>query len=148
LVADIHRNYVFFFVEILEPINCILISEEVPSVSIVLTERRSDALKGYFSIGNKFKGNFYTHRPTSEKSTRWTFEKSKIKFTGEAILFRDGRIWHPYQNEIKSNEVNRVLFYGLSSKLSNVTDKKDLLKAASGFFTIGNQCYGGRIKKV
>tara|TARA_Y100001978_G_C23496211_1_gene338755 strand:- start:121 stop:543 length:423 start_codon:yes stop_codon:yes gene_type:complete len=138
----------FLFVEILKPINCILISEEVPSISIVLNERKSNALKGYFSMQNKLNGNFYTHRPTPEKSTSWTFEKSKIKFNGEAILFKDGKIWHQYQNEIKSHEVNRVLFYGLSSKLSKLTDKKDLLKAASGFFTIGNQCYGGRIKKV
>ena len=49
---------------------------------------------------------------------------------------------------MKSNEVNKVLFTGLSSKLSKVTNARDLLKATSGFFKIGSGCHGGRIKKV
>ena len=134
--------------EIIKPINCILVSEEMPSISIVLSERRSNSLKGAFSTKNNFKGNFYTHRPYNEKPTRWSFEKNNIKSGGEAILLKDQRIWHPYQNKIKSGEVNRVIFSGLSSKLSQITDDQDLLKATSGFFKIGNGCYGGRINKV
>ncbi len=135
-------------VEIIEPINCILISEEVPSISIVLSERRSNSLKGEFITKTSFKGSFYTHKPTKEKPTSWTFQKSNIKLRGEAILFKDLSIWHPYQNNVKSYEVNRVLFSGLASKLSKITNEKDLLKATSGFFEIGNECYGGRINKV
>tara|TARA_Y100001970_G_scaffold163565_1_gene199911 strand:- start:7133 stop:7555 length:423 start_codon:yes stop_codon:yes gene_type:complete len=138
----------FLITDLIQPINCILISEEVPSISIVLSERRSDSLKGTFIMDNKFKATFFTHRPRTEKPTSWTFEKSEIKFKGDAILFKNGRIWHPYQEEIKSNEVNRVLFSGLALKLSGITNEKNILKATSGFFKIGNECYGGRLNKV
>ncbi len=138
----------FLLAEIIQPINCILISEDVPSISIVLSERRSNALKGVFLTENNFKGNFYTHKPTKEKTTSWSFEKSKIKLKGEAILLKDGNIWHQYQNKIRSHQVNRVLFSGLSLGLSKITNDRDLLKATSGFFKIGNECYGGRLNKV
>ena len=138
----------FLFAQIIQPINCILVSEEVPSISIVLSERRSNALKGIFLAENNIKGNFYTHKPNKQKSSSWSFENKNIKFNGEAILLKDNKIWHPYQTKIKSHEVNKVLFSGLSSKLSKVTNERDLLKATSGFFKIGNECYGGRINKV
>ena len=54
----------------------------------------------------------------------------------------------PISKKIKSHEVNMVIFSGLSSKLSKITNNVDLLKAASGFFKIGSGCYGGRINKV
>ena len=138
----------FLLVEIINPINCVLVSEDVPSISIVLSERKSNSLKGAFSNKNNFKGIFYTHRPTNKTPTSWTFEKTNIKFKGEAVLLKNGKIWHQYQNEIKSHEVNTVLFLGLSSKLSKITNDFDILKASSGFFKIGNECYGGRINKV
>ena len=137
-----------FLAEISHPIECFLISEEVPSISIILKERRSDALKGSISSKSNLKGNFYTHRPIKDKPTSWSFENANTKFGGEAILLKDFEIWHPYQTKIKSYEVNKVLFSGLSSKLSKVTNEKDLLKATSGFFKIGIGCYGGRINKV
>ena len=137
-----------FLAEISHPIQCFLISEEVPSISIVLKERRSNALKGSISSKNNFKGNFYTHRPIKDKPTSWSFENGETKFSGEAILLKNGKIWHQYQTKIQSNEVNMVIFSGLSSKLSKITNDYDLLKAASGFFKIGNGCYGGRINKV
>ena len=137
-----------FLAEISVPIQCFLISEEVPAISIILNERRSNSLKGTISSKNIIKHNFYTHRPSREKPTGWSFERGDTKFKGEAILFKDGKIWHQYQTKIQSNEVNRVLFLGLSSKLSKITNNYDLLKAASGFFKIGNGCYGGRINKV
>ena len=137
-----------FLAEISHPIQCLLISEEVPSISIILNERRSNALKGFISSKKNLEGNFYTHRPTKEKPTSWSFENSNIQFNGEAILFKDGKIWHPYQKTIKSYEVNMVIFSGLSSKLSRLTDNVNLLKAASGYFKIGSGCYGGRINKV
>ena len=138
----------FFFAEISRPIECFLISEEVPSISIILNERRSNSLKGFISSKKNFKGNFYTHRPIKEKPTSWSFENGLTKLNGEAILLKDGKIWHPYQTKIKSHEVNMVIFSGLSSKLSKITNNTDLLKATSGFFKIGSGCYGGRIKKV
>ena len=137
-----------FLAEISIPIQCFLISEKVPDISIILNERTSNSLKGYISSKNNFKHNFYTHRPSREKPTSWSFESGEIKFNGEAILLKDGKIWHPYQTKIKSYEVNMVLFSGLSSKLSRITNNTDLLKAASGFFRIGSGCYGGRINKV
>ena len=137
-----------FLAEISTAIQCFLISEEVPSISIILNERTSNSLKGIISSQNNFKHNFYTHRPSREKPASWSFESGETKFSGEAILFKNGKIWHQYQTKIQSNEVNRVLFSELSSKLSKTINNYDLLKAASGFFKIGNGCYGGRINKV
>jgi len=134
--------------EISHPIQCILISEEVPSISIKLSERTSNSLKGSISSKNKIKHNFYTHKPRREKPASWSFESGVTKFNGEAIIFKDDKIWHQYQTKIQSNEVNRVLFSELSSKLSKITNNHNLLKATSGFFKIGNGCYGGRINKV
>ena len=134
--------------EISHPIKCILISEEVQGISIILNERTSNSLKGYISSKNNITHNFYTHRPRREKSTSWSFESGENKFNGEAILLKDEKIWYQYQTKIQSNEVNRVLFSGLSSKLSKITNNHNLLKATSGFFKIGNGCYGGRINKV
>ena len=138
----------FLLAAISQPIQCVLLSEEVPSISIILNERTSNSLKGYISSKNKIKGNFYTHRPTGDKPTSWTFENGKTKFKGEAILLKDGKLWHRYQTKIKSNEVNMVIFSGLSSKLSEITNNFYLLKASSGFFKIGSGCYGGRINNV
>ena len=138
----------FLLAEIIQPINCILISEDVPNISIVLSERRSNSLKGNLLILNNDKGDFYTHKPTTQRPSSWSFEKGNIVFKGETILLKDGKIWNRYQTSIKSHEVNRVLFSGLSTKLSKVTNETELLKAASGFFKIGNECYGGRTKKV
>ena len=120
----------------------------MPSISIILNERRSNSLKGSISSKYNLKGNFYTHRPIRNKPTSWSFENGENKLNGEAILLKDGKIWHPYQTKIKSHEVNMVLFSGLSSKLSRITNNEDLLKASSGFFKIGSGCYGGRINKV
>ena len=138
----------FFLAEIIQPINCVLVSEDVPSISIVLSERRSNALKGVLLIENNVVGNFYTHKPNREEPSSWSFEKTNLKFNGEAILLKGNEIWHPYQAKIKSHEVDKVLFSGLSSKLSKITNKRDLLKATSGFFKIGSGCHGGRIKRV
>ena len=138
----------FLLVEIIQPINCVLVSEDVPSISIVLSERRSNALKGTISNEKNIRGSFYTHKPTQTKPSSWSFENTNNKFSGEAILLKGNEIWHPYQTKIKSHEVNKVQFSGLSSKLSKVTNERALLRATSGFFKIGSGCYGGRFKKV
>ena len=138
----------FFLAEFSQPIKCILISEEVPSISIILNERRSDSLKGFISSKKNIKGNFYTHRPIRKNPTSWSFENGETKLNGEAILLKDGKIWHQYQTKIKSHEVNMVIFSGLSSELLKITNNTDLLKATSGFFKIGSGCLGGRINKA
>ena len=137
-----------FFVEVLQPINCVLTSEEVPSITIVLSERRENSLKGKIFNNKKIKGTFYTRKPNREGSANWSFESSNFIFHGEIILFKDQELWHRYQNKIKGNEVNRALFSNLSFKLSKITDDIDLLKGTSGFFKIGNQCNGGKINQA
>ena len=137
-----------FFSEILQPINCVLTSEDVPAITIVLSERRQNSLKGKIFNNNQIKGNFYTRRPTKDKPANWSFKSSNLNINGEIILFKDQELWHRYQNEIKANQVNRVLFSNLSFKLSKIIDDEDLLRGTSGFFKIGSQCNGGKIKKA
>ena len=137
-----------FFAEVLQPINCVLISEDVPSITIVLSERRENSLKGKIFNKKQLKGIFYTRKPNKENSANWSFESSNINFDGEIVLFKDKELWHRYQNKIKANQVNRALFSNLALNLSKITDDIDLLKGASGFFKIGNQCNGGKINKA
>jgi len=137
-----------FLAEVLQPINCVLISEDVPNITIVLTERRQNSLKGKIFNDKKIKGIFYTRKPNREKPANWSFESSNINFNGEIILFKDKELWHRHQKKIKANQVNRALFLNLSFKLSKITNDIDLLKGTSGFFKIGNQCNGGKINKA
>ena len=137
-----------FFAEVFQPINCVLISEDVPSITIVLSERRENSLKGKIFNNKQLKGIFYTRKPNKENSANWSFESSSINFDGEIILFKDKELWHRYQNKIKANQVNRALFSNLSLKLSKITNDIDLLKGTSGFFKIGNHCNGGKINKA
>ena len=137
-----------FLAEVFQPINCVLISEDVPSITIVLSERREDSLKGKIFNGNKIKGIFYTRKPNKENSANWTFESAEINFNGEIILFKDKEYWHRYQNKIKANQVNRALFSNLSLELSKISNDIDLLRGTSGFFKIGNHCNGGKINKA
>ena len=137
-----------FFAEVFQPINCVLISEDVPSITIVLSERRENSLKGKIFNNKQLKGIFYTRKPNKENSANWSYELSNIKFEGEIVLFKDKELWHRYQNKIKANQVNRALFSNLALNLSKITDDIDLLKGTSGFFKIGNQCHGGRINKA
>ena len=137
-----------FLAEVIQPINCVLISEDVPSITIVLSERRKNSLKGKIFNSKEIKGIFYTRKPNKENSANWSFESSNINFNGEIILFKDKELWHRYQNKIKANQVNRALFSNLSMKLSKITNDIDLLKGTSGFFKIGNMCNGGKINKA
>ena len=137
-----------FFAEVFQPINCVLISEDVPSITIVLSERREDSLKGSIFNDKKNKGTFYTRKPNKENSARWSFESSNIKFNGVILLFKDKELWHRYQNKIKANQVNRALFSNLSLQISKISNDIDLLKGTSSFFKIGNYCNGGKINKA
>ena len=138
----------FILAEVLQPINCVLISEDVPSITIVLSERRKNSLKGKIFKNKQMKGMFYTRKPNKENSANWSFESTNYNFNGEIILFKDNELWHRYQNKVKANQVNRALFSNLSMKLSKITNDIDLLKGTSGFFKIGNQCNGGKINNA
>ena len=138
----------FILSEVLQPINCVLISEDVPSITIRLSERRENSLKGEIFNNKRIEGIFYTRKPNKENMANWSFETNTFNFRGEIILFKDNELWHRYQNKVKANQVNRVLFSNLSMKLSKITNDIDLLKGTSGFFKIGNQCNGGKINKA
>ena len=135
-----------FLVEIY-PIECTLASEEVHNISINLSRRTINSLEGELKKGKSVIGKFSTSKPKTTKPAMWSFLKDDQKFEGEIILFQDNYIWHPFQNKIKSENVNRVLFSGLSYSLNLISKDRDLLEASYGFFNIGAGCYGGRIKK-
>ena len=136
-----------FLVEIY-PINCTLVSEEDHTVSINLSKRRRDSLEGHIKKGESVIGKFFTSQPKFKTPAMWIFIKNKKKFEGDILLFKNNNLWHPFQNKIKSETVNRVIFSGLAYNLNTIFKDRNLLKASSGFFNIGQGCYGGRIKKI
>jgi len=136
-----------FIVEIY-PIDCTLISESDHNIIINLSKRRNDSLEGQLKKGKSVIGTFFTSKPRENKPAIWSFLKNDNKFEGEIILFKNNDLWHPFQNKIKSENVNRVLFSGLAYSINSIIKDSDLLKASSGFFNIGEGCYGGRLKKV
>ena len=136
-----------FIVEIY-PIDCTLISEVNQNIIINLSKRRNDSLEGQLKKGKLVIGTFNTSKPNIEKPAMWSFIKNDNKSEGEIILFKNNQLWHAFQNKIKSENVNRVLFSGLAYSLNSILKDKDLLKASSDFFIIGQGCYGGRLKKV
>ena len=130
------------------PIDCTLISEVDQNIIVNLSKRRNDSLEGQLKKGKSVIGIFNTSKPNIKKPAMWSFTKNDNKFEGEIILFKNNKLWHAYQNKIKSENVNRVLFSGLAYSLNSISKDKDLLKASSDFFNIGQGCYGGRLKKV
>lgn len=136
-----------FIVEIY-PIDCTLISEVDQNIIINLSKRRNDSLEGQLKKGKSVIGTFHTSKPNEKQPAMWSFIKNDNKSEGEIILFKNNQLWHAFQNKIKSENVNRVLFSGLAYSLNSILKDKDLLKASSDFFNIGQGCYGGRLKKV
>ena len=136
-----------FIVEIY-PIDCTLISEVDQNIIINLSKRRIDSLEGQLKKGKTVVGTFLTSKPNVKQPAMWSFIKKDNKFEGEIILLKNNQIWHAFQNKIKSENVNRVLFSGLAYSLNGILKDRDLLKASSDFFNIGQGCYGGRLKKV
>jgi len=135
-----------FLVEIY-PIDCTLISEVDQNIIINLSKRRNDSLEGQLKKGKSVIGTFNTSKPNIKKTAMWSFTKNDNKFEGEIILFKNNQLWHPFQNKIKSENVNKVLFSGLAYSLNLISKDRDLLKASAGFFNIGPGCYGGKIKR-
>ena len=129
-------------------INCVLTSEEIEEVRIILSKRGSSSLIGKLVNKEEEIGVFKTSKPTENKPSKWSFERGKQKIEGEILLFKDDSLWHRYQDEIKAKDVNRSIFSGLSSNLISITKDPLILKASSGFFRIGKFCYGGRINRV
>ena len=105
-------------------------------------------MEGQLKKGKSVIGTFHTSKPNEKKPPMWSFIKDDNKSEGEIILFKNNQLWHAFQNKIKSETVNRVLFSGLAYSLNSILKDKDLLKASSDFFIIGQGCYGGRLKKV
>ena len=136
-----------FIVEI-HPIDCTLISEVDQNIIINLSKRRIDSLEGQLKKGKSVIGTFHTSKPNEKQPAIWSFIKNDNKSEGEIILFQNNQLWHAFQNQIKSENVNRVLFSGLAYSLNSISKDRDLLKASSDFFNIGPGCYGGRLKKV
>ena len=136
------------FIADIYPIDCTLISEVENNIIINLSKRRNDSLEGQLKKGKSVIGIFYTSKPRLNKPAIWSFIKNDKKFEGEIILFKNNHLWHPFQNEIKSENVNKVLFSGLAYSLNSILKDSDLLKATSSFFNIGKGCHGGRLKKV
>ncbi len=136
-----------FIVEIY-PINCTLVSEVDQNIIINLSKRRNDSLEGQLKKGKSVIGTFNTSKPNVKQPAMWRFIKNDNKFKGEIILFKNNQLWHSFQNKIKSENVNRVLFSGLAFSLNSISKDRDLLKASSDFFNIGKGCHGGRFKKV
>ena len=130
------------------PIDCSLISEVDQNIIVNLSKRRTDSLEGQLKKGKSVIGTFHTSKPNGNKPAMWSFIKNDNKFEGEIILFKNNQLWHSFQNKIKSETVNRVLFSGLAFSLNSILKDRDLLKASSDFFNIGEGCYGGRLKKV
>ena len=136
------------FIAEIHPIDCTLISEVDQNIIINLSKRRNDSLEGQLKKGQSIIGTFHTSKPNEKQPATWSFIKSQNKYEGEIILFKNNQLWHAFQNKIKSENVNRVLFSGLAYSLNSILKDKDLLKASSDFFYIGQGCYGGRLKKV
>ena len=136
-----------FLVEIY-PIDCTLISEEEINITINLSKRRINSLEGHLKKGKHVIGKFHTSKPKEDKPAMWSFLRKDKKFEGEIILFQNNYLWHPFQDKIKSKDINRVIFSGLANSLNSMFNDRDLQKASSGFFYVGKGCYGGKIKKV
>ena len=136
------------FIVDIYPIDCTLISEVDKNIIINLSKRRNDSLEGQLKKGKSVIGVFSTSKPNAKKPAMWSFIKNENKFEGEIILFKNNNLWHTFQNKISSENVNRVLFHGLAYSLNSILKDRDLLKASSDFFYIGQGCYGGRLKKV
>ncbi len=136
------------FIAEIYPIDCTLRSEVDQNIIINLSKRRNDSLEGQLKKNQSVIGKFFTSKPDAKKPAMWSFIKNDKKFEGEIILFKNNYLWNPFQNKIKSENVNRALFSGLAYSINSILKDRELLKASYGYFNIGQGCYGGRLKKV
>ena len=135
------------------PMPCELTSEHDAGIQIRLTERTAFSLKGVLIQQNKRLGTFQTGQSRGHGKVWWSYQDQHDKADGVSVLFKDDQHWNPYLPIPIPSETNRVLFVGWASDLWSWTSpgqagvfrgNRDLLKAAAGFWSISDQCLGGR----
>ena len=138
------------------PLVCELTSEEVPGIQIRLVERTPLALRGELFQNNKSLGIFQTGQTKGYSGAWWSFDDRRSYVRGQAVLFKDDSIWNPQRSSPRPSTTNRVLFVGLDSSLWFWNDSdtqvqyrmnRNLLRAAAGFWSISEQCLGGRMMR-
>ena len=139
------------------PMECVLTSEEVPSIQVRLKERTVTSLKGELVQDGKSLGIFQTGQSNGYGTVWWSFEDQHSQQDGTSVLFKDDQHWNRHGSGPAASETNRVLFVGLGSDLYYVRTNRDvplpfiyrgnwdLLQAAEGFWSISGKCLGGRI---
>jgi len=138
------------------PLTCELTSEHDAAIQIRLTERTAFSLKGVLIQHNKPLGSFQTGQSRGNGNVWWSFQDQHGKADGVSVLFKDDQHWNPYRPIPKPSETNRVLFVGWAADLWSWKNpgqpgvfrgNRDLLRAASGFWSISDQCLGGRMMR-
>ena len=138
------------------PMTCELTSEEVPEIKVRLTERTAVSLRGELLQDGARLGTFQTGQSRGYGPVWWSFHDSYDAGKGISVLFKDNQHWNPHRRTPRPSETNRVLFVGFDTTLWNWSNPKEpgvfrgnrnLIRAAAGFWTISNQCLGGRIKR-
>ena len=130
---------------------CEITSELVPDIKVVLKERTPFALHGTLLDGNKTLGSFKTSRPKVHRPSKWTFAAKGQTISGTSLLFKNEQLWSQYTRIPKSHETNRLIFVDLASSLYHgelIENDRNLLVAASGFWSISDGCLGGRMLKA
>ena len=138
------------------PMICELTSEEVPEIKVRLTERTAISLRGELLQNGVHLGTFQTGQAKGYGSVWWSFHDSYDKVKGISVLFKDNQHWNPHRRIPRPSETNRVLFVGFDTDLWNWSNtqrpgvfrgNRNLIKAAAGFWSISNQCLGGRMMR-
>ena len=138
------------------PMTCELTSEEVPEIKVRLTERTAVSLRGELLQNGVRLGIFQTGQSKGYGPVWWSFHDAHDAGKGISVLFKDNQHWNPNRRTPRPSETNRVLFIGFDTDLWNWSNtqkpgifraNRDLIKAAAGFWTISNQCLGGRMKR-
>ena len=137
------------------PMECVLTSEEVPSIQVRLKERTVTSLKGELVQDGKSLGIFQTGQSNGYGTVWWSFEDQHSQQDGTSVLFKDHQHWNRHGSGPAASETNRVLFVGLGSDLYYARafagdpfpyrGNWELLQAAEGFWSISGKCLGGRI---
>ena len=138
------------------PMICELTSEEVPEIKVRLTERTAISLRGELIQKDVHLGTFQTGQSKGYGPVWWSFHDSHDAGKGISVLFKDNQHWNPHRRTPRPSETNRVLFVGFDTDLWNWRNNlkpgvfrgnQNLIKAAAGFWTISDQCLGGRMMR-
>ena len=138
------------------PMPCVLRSEEVSDVHVVLKERTAISLRGELIQNGETLGTFQTGQTKGYVSVWWSFNDQHDSGKGTSVLFKDDQPWNPHRRLPRPSETNRMIFVGLASDLwywdkpeqpGFFRGNRDLLRAAAGFWSISESCLGGRTMK-